>query len=170
MNPFSIKTDDAAVAAFVSSEPAGGDRWTELTVFHWGDGRKRPWMAEARGRSIREGERDRVSRLPAGTLERALKIFDDTDMGIAVKEMAREFSEGLPVRGIPTDEREALAWLFGIPVDQLKLYAAGKALDTGESTMRQALTAGREVRVPLRVLLPFINRAAFQAAQEKPVA
>lgn len=127
-------------------------------------------MAEARGLSNREGERDRVSRLPAGTLERALKIIDDTDMGVAVKEMAREWMERFtpPVRGadIPTDEREALAWLFMVAPDALSINAAGDALGVGESTMRAALSTGRPVKVALRSLLPFINRDAFLASLE----
>jgi len=166
LNPFSISTDDAQRVAFVSSEPAGGDRWTELAVYYWSDGRPRPWMTEARGRTTRDGERDRVSRLPAGSLERSLKIIDDTDMGVAVKEMAREFAAGLDgVQRIPDGEREALAWLFGVPVDALSVNAAGEALGVGESTMRAALAGGRPVKVSLRALLPFINRDAFLAAQ-----
>lgn len=158
-----IKTDDAQVVAFVSSEPHGGDRWTELRVFHWNDGRRRPWMAEARGVSTREGERHKIARLTGGTLDRVLKLFDDTDMGFAVKEMAIEAEPGVQPAPVPTEGRAALAYLFGIDPDDLSLRAAGRVLGSTHSKLRAAIVDGREINIPLSAILPFIDRVAFAA-------
>lgn len=161
--------EEAAIAAFVSSEEDGRKRWTELSVW-FAPAMSKPWIAEARGRSVHEGERDKVRRLASGNLDRALGLFDDTDLGVIVKATAREWAEDRgapqsPPRFTPNDDREALAILMGCTVDELSASAVGKALGIGESSVRMALRDGRDLRIPLRALFPFVDRAAFQRAR-----
>lgn len=156
-------------AAFISTEEDGRARWTELAV--WFDlGASKPWIAEARGCSRVAGERTKVRRLESANLERALGLFDESDVGIIVKTNAREWAEdeGLPQsppRFTPKDDREALAILMGCAVNELSVNAAAKALGIGESSVRMALKDGRDLRIPLRALFPFVDRAAFQRAR-----
>jgi hypothetical protein len=63
---------------------------------------------------------------------------------------------------VPDGEREALAWLYGIEPGEVSINAVAKDLDTGESTIRTAIADGRPVKIPLRALLPFIDRFAFR--------
>lgn len=169
MNVMNYDLSNAGCAAFVSSEEDGRARWSELSV--WFDpSLGRPWIAEARGRSARDGERDKVRRLASANLEKALGLFDDTDMGVIVKTNAREWAEerGVPQsppRFTPTSYREAVAILMGCTVDEISASAVGKALGIGESSVRMALQQGRELRVPLAAVFPFIDRAAFQRAR-----
>jgi hypothetical protein len=174
-----IDLSGARCVAYASSEADGRGRWTMLAVYHHPQGAfgGKCWVSEIAAHSSREGERTKVRRLASASLERALSPIEDSDLGIAVKAAAREYAEdhGLPLRKpgrqvVPEGEREALAWLFGVEPGELSLNAAAKALGKGESTMRQALAGGREVMVPLRALLPFIDREAFRAAVERETA
>lgn len=169
MNPMHMSTTGATVAAMATSETEGAVRWTELRVFHYSVPKiKRCWLAEVRAVSTVEGERDKVRRLASASLEKALTLFDDTTLGRAAMAEAREWAEdmGLPMRTDPqtppTDPVEALGWLFGCERDDVNLRAVGRTLGVGESTMRQAIAAGREIKVPLASLLPFVDRAGFQ--------
>ena len=169
MNVMNLDLSDAAIAAFVSSEGDGRSRWTELRVL-FNPTMGKPWIAEARGCSSHEGERDKVRRLASANLERALSLFDDTDLGVIVKANAREWAEDrgapqAPPRFTPNDDREALAILMGCTVDELSASAVGQALGIGESSVRMALRDGRDLRIPLRSLFPFVDRAAFQRAR-----
>jgi hypothetical protein len=158
----------------------GRTRWTEVAVYYLhnpGPGGKR-WVGETVGRSSIPGEHDRSDRLRAGTLERALKLVDTSGpVGVIVAETAREWAEDNRVtiendRGgalsFP-DDAAALAWLYGQPDDGHSGFATMLARDTGmgESTVRMQLrTKPQSVKVPLRALLPFIDRAAFRRARE----
>lgn len=178
-DPTKIDLTDARRVAFASSETDGRGRWTVLAIYHHPQGAfgGKCWVSEIGAYSNRPGERTKIRRMASASLERALSPIEDSDLGIAVKEAAREYAEdhGLPVRKpgrqvVPEGEREALAWLFGCEPGDLSLNAAAKALGKGESTMRQALAGGREVMVPIRALLPFIDREAFRAAVERETA
>lgn len=178
-DPSKIDLTDAHCVVFATSEPDRRSRWTEISVWHHPQGAfgGKCWISEIAACSAVEGERTKVRRLASASLERALSPIEDSDLGIGVKEAAREYAEdhGLPLRKpgrqvVPEGEREALAWLFGVEPGELSLNAAAKALGKGESTMRQALAGGREVMVPLRALLPFIDREAFRAAVERETA
>lgn len=156
-------------AAFVSTEDDGRARWTELAVY-FDLGAPKPWIAEARGCSRVAGERTKVRRLESANLEKALGLFDDSDIGIIAKTNAREWAEDegvpqSPPRFTPKDDREALAILMGCAVNELSASAAGKALGIGESSVRMALKDGRDLRIPLRSLFPYIDRAAFQRSR-----
>jgi hypothetical protein len=175
-DPSKIDLTNARRVAYASSEADGRGRWTELSVWHHPQGAfgGKCWISQIDACSSREGERTKTRRLASASLARALEPIEDSDLGLAVKAAALEYAEdnGLPLRKpgrqvVPDGEREALAWLFGIDAADLSLRAAGKALGKGESTMRQALASGREVMVPLRSLLPFVDRQAFQAAVER---
>lgn len=178
--PAAVVDQDGQLIAFESTAQAfGRARWTELAVWYLhnpGPGGKR-WLARASGYSTREGERNRHTALCAGTLERALKVVDEsTDIGVVVAETAREWSEDNAVTiangksGPVTfaDDAAALAWLYGEPDEGHDGFARMLSRDTGagESTIRMALAAGRDVKVPLRAFLPFLDRAAFRRARE----
>jgi hypothetical protein len=171
MDPMNIDTSLAIVVAEAASAARGG-RWTVLRVLYLGDTGPggRAWLAEVEARSNLGNERTKTRRMNSASLERALELIDDSDMGIAVKAAAREYCEdhGLPIRKpgrqqVPTDPKAALAWLYGLAVGEtLSLNAAAADLGTNESTMRAAIAAGREIKVPLLALLPFVDRIAWQ--------
>lgn len=169
MDVMNMNLDRAERAAFVSTEPDGRARWTELAVFFC-LGEAKPWIAEARGCSRVAGERTKIRRLASANLEKALGLFDDSDLGIIAKTNAREWAEDQgvpqsPPRFTPKDDREALAILMGCATNEVSASAAGKALGIGESSVRMALKDGRDLRIPLRSLFPFIDRAAFQRSR-----
>lgn len=175
-DPHAQDTANATIVATGTTKGWMRSRWTEITVYHFGDfapGGKR-WMSEVKGMSNVEGERTKTTRLGSSHLERCLKLIDDSGIGIAVKEQAREWAEenghvGTKPGGqvIPDGERDALAWLMGVHADDLSVNAAAAALGVGESKVRMALREDRMVTVPLRYLLPFIDRDAFRAARCK---
>ena len=151
MNPMQIDVTAGRRLAFASSEKDGRDRWTELSVYHV-PLLRRPWVAEALGCSNVPGETVKRRVLASASLERALNLFDESDLGVIVKESAREAAEeeGIPARPpqhVPASDRDALAILFGVDAADLSIRAASRALDTGESTVRAAIAADREIRV-----------------------
>jgi hypothetical protein len=152
-------------------------RWTEIAIYYFLEpplGGKR-WLAEIKGVSTVPGEMDRRQTLRAGTLERALKIVDESgDVGRAVAETAREWAEdnrllieagaGKPFSA-KTDE-EALAWLYGeagaLSGRNSLPARLARDLGIGESTVRMQIKNGTDVKVPLRSILPFVDREAFR--------
>lgn len=165
MDVMKIDLSEAGIAAFASTEDDGRDRWTELSVWYL-PGHAKCWIAQAEGCTAVEGERTKRRRLASARLERALTLFDDSDIGVIAKAMAREYAEDrqIPVAPRdfwPVDDRLMLARLLGVQPDDLSINAAGKALGIGESKIRMALKDGRDIHVPLRNLLPFLDRAAF---------
>lgn len=169
MNVMNYDLSHAERVAFASSEGDGRERFTELAVYynpHMG----RPWIAEARGCSKVPGEVPKVRRLASANLDKALRLFDDSDLGIIAKEEARETAEE---RGWPqmaennrvSSDRDRLAFLMGVSSADLSINATAAALGVGESSLRMALKDGRELRIPLSTLFPFIDRAAFQRAR-----
>lgn len=96
MRPEDVDLSKGERIAFASSEADGRDRWTELAVYYFADPPtpKRHWLSQSVGRSVVPGERDKERRLLVGSLERALKLFDEgTDLGVIVCEQAREWWE-----------------------------------------------------------------------------
>jgi hypothetical protein len=164
-----IDVSAGRLAAVATSKADGLERWTELRVYHMPLAR-RSWVAEALGCSVVPGEKTRTSRLASASLDRACRLFTDSDLGIAVTEMAREYAEENCARVTApgtsaTNDRDALALLFGVSADEVSASAAARAFEMGESSIRMALRDGRDIRVPLRTLLPFIDRAAFRRAR-----
>lgn len=90
-----IKLDNAIKIGFASSERDGYTRWVELSAYFLNDPkfRKKQWICEVKARSVEPGEVDRRRVLRAGTLDRALKLIDDTELGRIVHEEAREWQE-----------------------------------------------------------------------------
>lgn len=168
--------------AHASSERVGGfgprrDRWTEIGIWFDHSGGRKPWLVEIAGMTRVEGETNRHTRFAAGTLERAIKFIDtDGSLGTLVAIDAHEWADAhratiQNARGKAVsfaDDAAALAWLYGQPDDGHTGYAKMLAQDTGagESTVRMALAAGRDVKIPLRALLPFLDRDAFRRARE----
>jgi hypothetical protein len=248
----------AELIASVSSHEPGRDRWTELKVWYCRTppSKGRPWLAESIGRSVVPGETDRIRRLNVGSLERALKLFTDSDLGVIVSELAREWAETSPpsidparletakksadrlglsdvvrdfgvrragqlvvsyggglragksdalhfspsidpefvaelkaetlVDGkwrdlppmpdliadelahpqpVPETDEAALAWLYG-ETDRGKATFAtmfARDFDMPARTVTAALKDGTGIRVPLRSILRFVDRAAFRA-------
>jgi hypothetical protein len=97
MNPNDIDLAAAKAEriAFASTKDDGRDRWTELAVYylHQPPVRGRQWLSEALGCSIVQGERTRMRRLYLSSLDRALKLFEDSDIGVIVTEEARDWAE-----------------------------------------------------------------------------
>lgn len=94
MRPEDVDLSGGERIAFASSEGDGRERWTELAVYHFDQPptHRRNWMAVSIGRSVVAGERDKERRLLVGSLERALKLFDEgTELGVIVCEEAREW-------------------------------------------------------------------------------
>lgn len=111
------------------------------------------------------GERTKLRRLASTSLERALKLFEDSDFGIIVKETAREWVEqNIPRTAEDWTDEQALARLYG---GQAKSWPVDLASDfgIGESTTRMALKNGTPVKVPLASVMPFLDLAALNAAR-----
>ena len=90
--------------AFATSNNDGTrERWTELSVFRLGRpvSGSRVWLAQIAGLSSVAGESARYRRVCTGTLARALRFFDDTDMGRQIVLEAEEWADahGVPVHG-----------------------------------------------------------------------
>jgi hypothetical protein len=171
-----LNLTNARRVAAASSEHDGRGRWTELAVYHFADGMLggKVWVSEIKACSAREGERTKTRRLHSASLERALGLFDDSDLGRAVSEAAREYAEDEGIAGrrpgrqvIPDTDRDALAWLYGVPDYDVSIREAARALGANEATMRAAIMANRPIKISLSALLPFVDRIAFQKAMEK---
>lgn len=95
MRPEDIPLDQATRIGFASSEGDGFTRWTELAVYYLNipEFGQKQWLAEAKGVSTEEGERTKRRLLQAGTLDRALKLFEDSDLGRIASEQAREWND-----------------------------------------------------------------------------
>lgn len=95
----SIEFDHEAARAELigsaSSEYPDRPRWTELKVWflHNPPQHGRPWLSEVYGCSRVAGETARIQRLNVGSLDRALKLFADSDIGVVASEEARDWEE-----------------------------------------------------------------------------
>jgi len=174
--------------AFATSEPVGvpAGRWTELGVYydHRPTNPGKPWIAVVRGCSTYPGETMREEIIQVGTLERALKLFDpNSQLGRSVIAQAEDWQEPAPILPVPdilpdtlarpphnrftgTDQDEALRWLYGAELDKL---TPAKLLERDfgvvEGTVRAAVKAGREIKIPLAAAMRFFDREAFQRAR-----
>ena len=185
--PPDLEAQGAELIAYGSTEHGGAGpraqarpRWTELSVWYLhnpGPGGKR-WVSQSAGMTRISGEQERITRLPSGTLERALKLIDQNgELGVAVAETAREWAEdnrvtvenGRSGRLEFENDEAALTWLYGQPDQGHKGFASmlAKDMGIGESTARMQMANKRAVMVPLRSLLPFVDRAAFRRAREE---
>lgn len=92
---FDHESAGAELIGSASSQEEGRPRWTELKVWYLRTPpqKGRPWLSEVYGMSTVPGERPRVQRLNVGSLERALKLFADSDIGVIASEEAREWHE-----------------------------------------------------------------------------
>jgi hypothetical protein len=181
--------------AFASSEPDQliqrnrPARWTELAVYylHKPENPGRRWRAVVRGCSTYPHETTREEEITVGTLERALKLFDDkTQLGRSVIAQAGNWAEENIVTTVGEaraiggggrcatldpgfdgdDQGEALRWLYGEELNSAKPQTL-LARDFGvkESTARMQLGAGRPIMVPLTAALRYFNRPAFKKAR-----
>jgi hypothetical protein len=172
-----MQIDETAgyLAALASSRDDGRDRWSELRVYYL-PRERRCWLAQSEGHSIVPGETTKRRRIASSSLDRALKLFDDSDLGVCVKESAFEYAcehqlPRFPREGAPADDRKALAALFGVKEGEMVSWkAAAAALGMGESSLRMAVKNGTDVRVPLRSIFPYLDRAAFQRDHVKEQA
>lgn len=173
--PPHLASQDAECIAWELTDDSR-QRWVELSVWFLHDPKMggKPWVTRSVGHTRVAGERTRVSELAAGTLERSLKLIDERgDIGVVVAERAREWAGEHPVavqnaRSGPVSfdsDREALAWLYGQP-EFFNGFPAllERDLGAGRSTARMQLADGRPVMVPLRAVLPFVDRDAFRRA------
>lgn len=173
MRPEDVDVSRGERISFASSAGPDRERWTELEVYHFeqAPAPKRHWMSVRRGCSSVPGERTRESRLLVGSLERALKLFDEsTELGVIAAEQARDWAEqagaGDGDRPALASDVDALAWLYGVPVDRLpSVNSMAADLGLGESTLRMALKNGSGAKVPLVAIAPFVDRDAFVRAK-----
>lgn len=149
MDYMKIDVSQGNRAAFASSEHWGRKRWTEITVWHFPNGMigNRQWIVEVKALSKVPGEITKTRRLGSSSLERALRLVDETDMGLVVRETALEYAQehGIPVRGpqqVPDDTEGAIAWLYG--------------------DLNPGLVEPINSHDLLQFLLPFVDRSAFQ--------
>lgn len=184
--------ESAVRIAHRSSHAPSRTRWTEISIFYdqaaqdREPGDRKPWIAVVAGLSTEPGDTARRNVHRAGTLERALKIIDRTtqigmvvcaeaeewladhpeaNQGVPIGELADDIVNGLVPRF--SDQIDALRWLYGD--EAFEQLTPAKLLErdmgAGEGTVRAALKAGRDIRVPLLALIPFINRDAFRRAK-----
>jgi hypothetical protein len=176
--PPEIAAEGGELIAFASSHACWRTNWTDIEVYylHRPKMGSRPWLARVIGCSSIPGQKPLPSAIAAGTLERALKIVQQTgQIGVIAVETARQWADENRVtiengRGKPVEfatDQEALEWLYGQPDAGLRGYEKMLARDTGagESTIRMQMKGARPVMVPLRSLLPFIDRAAWRRAK-----
>jgi hypothetical protein len=177
-----IRPDKSQAILVAQGSTRQGDRprWTEISVYYFPVppiGGKR-WMTETLGMTEVQGETTRRQMLRAGTLDRALKLIDESgDVGRIVAETAREWAEdnrlliqaGEHKPFAEMTEEEALRWLYGQPDPGCRGFAQmlAKDMGVGESTIRMQLAGGKAVRVPLRAILPFVDREAFRRHRER---
>lgn len=166
----------AELVASFSSKADGRDRWTELELFFDpGVDGKKVWRAVSKGCSSRRGEVTKNRELAAGTVDRAMKLFDpDTDAGRIMQAQVddwmdansdragRVLMKGVEPPVLCMDDQAALRQLFGTDTT---LKSQAEALGLGESTLRMQLKDGKDVRVALRAILPFVDIAAFRRAR-----
>jgi len=89
--PEHIDLTNATRIAFASNQPSGKERWFELGVYWLGDPqfRRMQWLAELKHCSSIEGDRQPRTVRHAGVLSAVLKHFEDSRLGVDVKEQAR---------------------------------------------------------------------------------
>lgn len=144
-------------------------RWTELSVYYDrkpGPGGQR-WIAEIIGRSLADGERDKISSVACNKLEQALRYFDDSAPARSVAEQAHLWCEqhvaeleNAAHAFTGTTDEEALDWLYGPGARDQRGFAARFAADFGvsDSTVRMALDKGAAIRVPLLAVVGLMDR------------
>lgn len=155
-DPMTLDLTDAQLVARASTEHDGRPRWTVLSVYRLGD----LFIAQSEGMSSIPGERTKTRRIASVKLERALKLFEESDLGLAVAETAREWEE---TRNDPPrkpwkvyNDATALEELYGGPE---RSWAGKLAADfgVGESSVRMSLKNGTPVKVPLAMVMPFLD-------------
>jgi len=149
-------------------------RWTEMSVHYnpaAADGNT--FVANITGKSDHDGETDRVQEIACPTLWLALQHFDDSGPARSVIRQANVWAERkehehngakptlAPAMIIPTDDKAALAMLYGAEALEQRGFVARVARDfgLGESSVRMALKHGTGIRVPLVAIAGLIDRA-----------
>src|SRR3546814_11929943 len=74
-----LEATGTACIAFATSEHNGSARWTELSVYRLPDGK---FLSQVQGKSSISGARTKTQRLASTSLERVLKLFADSDIGV----------------------------------------------------------------------------------------
>jgi hypothetical protein len=164
MDPHNIDTSQGKMIAHASTKRWGRARWTEISVWHFADGiiGGKAWLAEVKACSTVREERTKTTRLASASLERALKIIDESDTGIAVRETAFEYAEDQGIlprtpgkQVVPVDYDAAIDWLYGHVLNRGEKLQAMADLDIYEE--------GGKLLCGIDKLLPFVDRKAFQA-------
>lgn len=166
-DPMKLDLSAAECIATASTEGDGRDRWTVLSMFVLPAGAPKRFVAQSEAMSCIPGEVTKTRRLAAGTIARALKLFDETDLGIVVRETALEWEEDQQKIVAITDQM-ALEQLYGRDLKGRKGYAGLVASDfgVGESTVRMAIANGTAIKVPLAAIVPFIDPALLARVRE----
>lgn len=177
-------SEQAIRIAFATSEPGtnGGFvsadvhpcRWTELEVYYdpAPEIPRKPWISVSRGHSTHPGETLKEEINQVGTLERALKLFGDSQLGRSVTNQAEDWAETEWVEHAPGfinfgSDEAAMRWLYGDELDQAKAQTLlARDFGAGESTVRMALASDRPIKVPFAQVARFIDRKAFRRWRE----
>lgn len=133
-NDIDLKAARAERIAFATSAEPGRARWTELAVYYLHEPPRsgRRWLSESIGRSTLSGETDRMRRLNVGSLDRALNLFTDSDMGVVVSEQARDWEE-------TETGRQTYAHAEAI-FSEARTSAATRLSDLGDTGIQQKIT------------------------------
>lgn len=136
---------EAEQGELIGSESSGDDgkqRWTELRVWYLHNPESaqkgRCWVAEARGCSNVPGEHTRIRQLRSGSLERALNLFDETDIdiGVIAREQALEWRDesraliSADFEALPLSNRSNLSSVFALieHKESLTPFTPGKTI------------------------------------------
>lgn len=161
MNPNDIDLTQAIRIGFASSIAEGRPRWTEIAVWFLTDPQmwRRPWLAEVIGRSSVPGERDKRQVLSAGSLERAIKLFDDSDLARFVVIQAQQWRDENPhrVRRIPEGETKSTVLARQLLQEEAERSGAGET-DWGRGAL--PLDDNGDCGVALRAFAAYIDEQA----------
>jgi hypothetical protein len=93
--PTQIDITNAIRVGHVSNRTEERGRWIELAVYWLNDPqyRRKQWLAEWLHCSVIEGEVEKRSVHQGGTLESAMRLFHDTNMGREVATQAYQWRE-----------------------------------------------------------------------------
>jgi hypothetical protein len=176
--------------AFASSAPDDNRfaRWTELAVYFDREDDRRPWIAVVRGCSNHPREKLREEVVRVGTLERAMKLFDDRSplyRSVAVQaeewrsdQVVEDMEKGpisaeilgtelqaSPERFTGTTQDEALDYLFGPLLESAKPQTlVERVFEIGESSVRMQIVQKRDIKIPLRTAARYMDRDAVRRA------
>src|SRR3546814_14876453 len=112
--------------------PTRTDTLFPYTTLFRSDGK---FLSQVQGKSSISGERTKTQRLASTSLERVLKLFADSDIGVVAAETAREWAEqhelAEDAAAMRLPEQMALEHLYGTEPKGRKGYSGVLAFESG---------------------------------------